>query len=74
MRILVLALLMAALPAAWAVNGLEEPRGKIILTVRGKISVGNSKEGAQFDLAMLEKMPQKNHQDHYPLDFWCTGF
>lgn len=58
-RVLVLALAIMLLPAAWGDEVLPEPHGKIILTVRGAIELSNSKDGAQFDLAMLEKLPQK---------------
>lgn len=59
-RILALALFMAAaIPVNTAWAALTEPHGKVILTVRGKIGLTNSKDGAQFDLAMLEKLPRK---------------
>lgn len=35
---------------------LPLPQGPVILTVSGDISVSNSPEGAQFDLAMLEAL------------------
>lgn len=61
LRMLVLALLMLVPQAAARAEGgsLEEPHGKVILTVRGKIARTNSPGSAQFDLSMLEKLPQK---------------
>lgn len=38
---------------------LDSPAGKVVLTINGKISVKNADAGAQFDMAMLEKLPQK---------------
>lgn len=35
---------------------LPEPQGPVILTVTGGISITNSADGAQFDLAMLESL------------------
>ena len=47
----VLAVLFAA--PVWA---LEKPTGKVILVVTGAITETNSGHGAEFDLAMLEKL------------------
>lgn len=54
-RRLALALLLAAaLPA----RALDAPSGKVVLTVTGKITVRNIADAAQFDMSMLEKLPQ----------------
>jgi hypothetical protein len=42
--------------AAWA---LDPPTGKVILTITGKIGAKNSATAAEFDLAMLEALPQQ---------------
>lgn len=42
--------------AAWA---LEAPKGKVILSVSGKLGATNRGDKAVFDLAMLEALPQK---------------
>lgn len=66
-RRLVLACLLAggALQAA----ALEPPSGKVLLTVTGQIAERNGPEGAQFDLAMLEKLPQVSYRTRTP---WYT--
>lgn len=53
-----LALLSAGLlpTAAWALNA---PKGKVVLTVSGKLGAPNRGDKAVFDLAMLEALPQK---------------
>ena len=56
---------MAALPAAHA---LEPAKGKVILTITGKVADKNSAEGAAFDLAMLEKLPQQTFSTKTPWD------
>jgi hypothetical protein len=39
---------------------LARPSGPVILTVRGKVSITNGNAGADFDMAMLERMPQRS--------------
>jgi len=39
-------------------GALGAPTGKIVLTISGKIGETNSPTGAQFDMAMIEKLPQ----------------
>jgi len=53
-----------AVPAA----ALEAPAGKVILTVSGKIAEKNTATAADFDLAMLEKLPQKTFTTNTPWD------
>lgn len=38
---------------------LESVTGKVILTISGKVEAKNSDKGAEFDLAMLERLPQQ---------------
>ncbi len=60
-RVLAVGLVMAVLswfPTAEA-YALDSPQGRVVLTVRGNIENTNSKIGAQFDLSMLDKLPQK---------------
>jgi hypothetical protein len=62
-RRLVLALLLgAALPA----QALDAPSGKVVLTVTGQITVRNTPDGAIFDMAMLEKLPQTSFHTKTP--------
>lgn len=58
-----LSALTALAPAAWA---LDAPKGKVVLTVKGKIGVINRGNTAQFDLAMLEALPQKTFTTSTP--------
>ncbi len=39
-------------------GALTAPKGKVVLTISGKIGERNSPDGAQFDMAMIEKLPQ----------------
>jgi hypothetical protein len=55
-------LLGSALPAA----ALEPSSGKVILTLSGKIADKNTPTGADFDLAMLEKLPQRTFTTQTP--------
>lgn len=52
------ALVLAGLlpSAAWA---LDAPKGKVVLTVSGKLGASNQGGKAVFDMAMLEALPQK---------------
>ena len=55
---------------AFAAGELPEPRGRVILTVSGNVSVTNSAGGAAFDRAMLEAMPQVTIRTATP---WIEG-
>jgi hypothetical protein len=55
---------LAALPfAAWA---LEPPSGPVVLTVTGRIKLPNVGSQAQFDMAMLERLPQHSFVTRTP--------
>jgi hypothetical protein len=56
---------MAALSCAHA---LEPATGKVILTITGKVTDKNSPAGVNFDLAMLEKLPQQTFTTQTPWD------
>lgn len=47
-------------------HALEAPTGKVLLTVTGQIAERNSADGAQFDLEMLEKLPQASFRTRTP--------
>lgn len=49
-----------------SVANLAKPQGPVILTVRGLISQSNSGEDADFDLAMLQSLPQYNITTRHP--------
>lgn len=61
---LVAALGLVAYPAL----ALPPPTGKVVLTLTGKIMEKNSPRGAEFDMAMLEALPQKTFTTHTPWD------
>ena len=48
---------------AWA---LDTPSGKVLLTISGELQQRNSAEGAAFDQAMLEKLPQHSFSTTTP--------
>lgn len=58
------------LPVGVSANGLSVPAGEVILTVSGNIRNVNSGERADFDLAMLEALPQVTIATHTP---WTEG-
>jgi hypothetical protein len=41
-------------------DALASPKGKVVLTISGKIDESNSPQGVQFDMAMIEKLPQRS--------------
>lgn len=66
----VLAILVAtaAMAASFSSAALEPAKGKVILTITGKVAEKNSPQAAQFDLAMLEKLPQQTFSTMTPWD------
>lgn len=50
-------LLAALLALPCAALALDAPAGRVVLTITGDIEQRNTPSGAQFDVAMLEKMP-----------------
>ena len=56
--------LVAPLPA----TTLEAAKGKVILTLTGKVLIKNTADAAVFDLAMLEKLPQQTFTTLTPWD------
>jgi len=57
--------LALTLPAApvWA---LATPSGPVVLTVQGRVRLTNSGSSAQFDMQMLEQLPQRSFVTHTP--------
>jgi hypothetical protein len=47
-------------------HALEAPTGKVLLTISGDLQVRNAAEGAIFDMAMLEKLPQRSFSTKTP--------
>lgn len=56
---------LAALPLtrAWA---LDVPTGPVVLTVNGRLQLPNAAAAAQFDMAMLERLPQHSFVTRTP--------
>lgn len=54
------------LASATAVQALEPVKGKVILTITGKVAEKNTATGAAFDLEMLEKLPQQTFTAQTP--------
>jgi hypothetical protein len=54
--------------ASWlpAARAIERPKGKVILTVTGRIGLRNSEAGAEFDMDMLAAMPQHTFSTKTP--------
>jgi len=49
-------------------RALQPPTGKVVLTITGKLTEKNSPRGAEFDMAMLEALPQKTFTTSTPWD------
>jgi hypothetical protein len=65
--------ILCALSAAFmfvslSAQALEPANGKVILSITGKIGETNAPGAAQFDLAMLEKLPQQTFTTMTPWD------
>lgn len=65
---LVNALLGASAFCTLPALALEPVTGKVVLTVSGKIGAKNTEQAAQFDMAMLEALPQKTFTSRTPWD------
>ncbi|MDO8455626.1 MAG: molybdopterin-dependent oxidoreductase [Burkholderiaceae bacterium] len=53
---------------AGSAQALQPATGKVVLTIAGKIAERNSPRGAEFDMAMLEALPQKTFTTSTPWD------
>lgn len=62
--LIAVAALTGALPAA----ALQPTTGKVLLTISGQVSDKNTPDAATFDLAMLEKLPQRTFTTKTPWD------
>ncbi|SHO43187.1 molybdopterin-dependent oxidoreductase [Desulfopila aestuarii] len=62
-------LLLVALPTTIAL-ALDPPQGTVLLTINGKITTTNTEGAAQFDVAMLQALPQKTIKAETP---WTAG-
>lgn len=66
------ALLLAGLGGVFAgpVAALGKPRGRVILSIGGRIAVKNAGDAADFDMAMLAALPQHSFTTRTP---WHEG-
>jgi hypothetical protein len=53
---------------------LDAPKGKVVLTVAGKVGTPNKGTTAVFDMVMLEKLPQRTFSTQTPWDPKPTTF
>jgi hypothetical protein len=60
------ALASGAALVAWPVMALDKPSGPVVLTLSGKLRSPNDGQRAQFDMAMLEKLPQTSFSTRTP--------
>lgn len=60
-RVRLAAALICAACLPWApglARALDAPKGKVVLSITGKVTGGNAGDRADFDMAMLEALPQ----------------
>jgi hypothetical protein len=55
---------------AFGAAALEAPKGKVVLSVSGRISIFNAAQRADFDMAMLRALPQQSFSTSTP---WYSG-
>jgi hypothetical protein len=61
------ALALAGLAGAWrGASALDVPAGPVVLTLVGRVRQPNAGATAQFDMAMLEKLPQTSFSTRTP--------
>ncbi|CAG1018162.1 hypothetical protein BURC_02898 [Burkholderiaceae bacterium] len=61
-----LCVLAAACCAVPLASALEAPAGPVVLTVSGEITIRNTPESAAFDMALLQKLPQRSFSTKTP--------
>ncbi len=49
-------------------HALQPPSGKVVLTLSGHVGATNTANGAEFDMAMLEALPQTTFTSKTPWD------
>lgn len=64
----VVSLGVAILGALQPASALEPAKGKVVLTITGKIGQKNTANAATFDMAMIEKLPQQTFTTMTPWD------
>lgn len=56
----------ASLLVATSANALDKPKGKVVLSITGNISIKNAGDRADFDMAMLAALPQHSFSTRTP--------
>jgi hypothetical protein len=56
------------------VGALEAPKGKVVLTVTGKVGTPNQGDTVVFDMAMLQTLPQRTFSTQTPWEAKPTTF
>jgi len=54
--------------AAFSASALPPAKGKVVLTIAGKVAEKNTPDAAVFDVAMLRKLPQQTFTTMTPWD------
>ncbi len=49
-----------------AAQALDRPKGRVVLTVTGRIGIRNADKGAEFDMDMLAALPQQSFSTKTP--------
>ncbi len=57
---------VAGLPGQGTARALPRPSGPVVLTVTGRVREPNAGNRAEFDMAMLEKLPQRSFVTRTP--------
>jgi len=70
MRVLPTFLLLFFSLVSTSIYALEKPSSRVMLTVSGAIKITNSEQGAVFDMAMLQALPQYTITTRNP---WAKG-
>lgn len=66
-RLALQALALAGLATSWrGAAALDVPAGPVVLTLTGRVRQPNAGATAQFDMAMLEKLPQTSFSTRTP--------
>lgn len=60
------ALMLGLSALGFTAAALDKPSGPVVLTVTGNVSQKNAADGARFDMAMLEKLPQRSFTARTP--------
>jgi hypothetical protein len=74
LRLLSTLLAAAGILATAPALALDSAAGKVVLTISGKVGETNSAKGAEFDMAMLDKLPQHTMTTQTPWEKSPTTF